>query len=160
MGGEGKGKGTDLGSQGGGFINCAKQLGGLLAFAVFHFLIVQKAHAGTAVDEPGSIMLNEKAPKSQRRDLLFAEHGWYPEAVEPDAAKGEDMLTSFLVTGFSITLRCVSLGSRLRMSKSESSEMLLAVRIKVVRLGVWFGRLDWILVMRLRARRSVRRRGE
>lgn len=45
-------------------------------------------------------------------------------------------------------------------SRSASSAKLLDVRMRVVRFGRLVARLDWMLVRRLRARRSVCRRGE
>ncbi len=54
----------------------------------------------------------------------------------------------------------MSRGKLLSGSRSASSARLLAVRISVVRLGREAARVGWMLVMRLRARRRVRRRGE
>ena len=68
--------------------------------------------------------------------------------------------TSFLVTGFSSNDRWVSRGRSRKGSRSASSAKLFAVRTRVVRLGRFVARFDWMVVRRLRARRRVRRRGE
>ena len=68
--------------------------------------------------------------------------------------------TSRLVTGFSSSTRCVSLVKPLRGSRSASSAKLLDVRTRVVRFGIDLASEGWMLVMRLRASRRVRSRGE
>lgn len=73
---------------------------------------------------------------------------------------GERGRTSFLVTGLSIKLKCVNILKPFNGSKSANSEMLLAVSINVVRLGMVFAMVGWMLEIRLRARRSIRRRVE
>jgi hypothetical protein len=73
---------------------------------------------------------------------------------------GGAILTSFRVTGFSIRTRCVSLGSVPRASRSASSAKLFDVRTSVVRFGIDCAMVGWIWATRLRARRSVERRGE
>ncbi len=68
--------------------------------------------------------------------------------------------TSFLVTGLSSKLRCVNLPKCLSVSRSASSARLFCVRIRHVRFGIEVASVGWMLVMRLRARRRVCRRGE
>ena len=68
--------------------------------------------------------------------------------------------TSFLVTGFSKSTKCVSTGKVPSTSKSANSAKLFAVRTNVVRYGSDCARVGWILEIRLRARRRVFRRGE
>lgn len=68
--------------------------------------------------------------------------------------------TSRRVTGFSSKDRCVSLVKFLSTSRSASSAKLFEVRIKVLRLGIEFGRVGWMLFTRFRARRSVWSLGE
>ena len=70
------------------------------------------------------------------------------------------MRTSFLVTGFSNRLRCVSRGNFPSTSRSASSAKLLDVSIRVVRLGRLLGTRGSIVLTRFLARRSVCRRGE
>lgn len=64
------------------------------------------------------------------------------------------------MTGFSSSIRCVSLAKWLRGSRSASSAKLLDVRTRVVRFGIDFASVGWMLVARFRARRRVRSRGE
>ena len=71
----------------------------------------------------------------------------------------EGFLTSLRVTGFSSNDKCVSFVKFLSTSKSASSAKLFEVSIKTRRLGIALGRVDWMLLMRFRARRSVRNRG-
>lgn len=54
----------------------------------------------------------------------------------------------------------MSLGKLRSASRSASSAKLLEVRIRVVRFGNEFASVGWMLLTLLRARRSVRRRGE
>ncbi len=68
--------------------------------------------------------------------------------------------TSFLVTGLSSKLRCVSLPKCRSVSRSASSARVFCVRIRHVRFGIEVASVGWMLVMRLRARRRVCRRGE
>ena len=68
--------------------------------------------------------------------------------------------TSFLVTGFSDKLRCVSRRKFLRGSRSASSAKLLDVRMRVSRLGMEFGIVNCIELTLFLARRRTRNRGD
>lgn len=68
--------------------------------------------------------------------------------------------TSFFVTGLSISTSCVSRENFPSTSKSDSSVKLLDESTRFVRLGIEFGRVDWIEEIRLRASKRVRIRGE
>jgi hypothetical protein len=68
--------------------------------------------------------------------------------------------TSFFVTGLSINTRCVSRANLPSTSRSDSSDRLFDARTRFVRLGMAFGRLSWMVAMRLRASRSVCIRGD
>lgn len=68
--------------------------------------------------------------------------------------------TSFRVTGFSSNDRWVSFEKFFSTSRSASSAKLFDVRIRTRKLGIAFGRVDCMLLMRFRARRSVRSLGE
>lgn len=68
--------------------------------------------------------------------------------------------TSFRVTGFSSSERCVSRGKVRRGSKSASSAKLFEVSVRVVRLGIDLARVGCMLLTLLRARRRERKRGE
>ena len=69
-------------------------------------------------------------------------------------------LTSFLVTGFSSSVKCVSFVRFLSGSRSASSATLFAVRTRVDRFGIEVAMEGWMCETRLRARSKVRRRGE
>ena len=47
----------DLGSQGGGFLGCAEELGGFGALDVFYFLVIEEADGGTAPYYPIPVVL-------------------------------------------------------------------------------------------------------
>ncbi len=68
--------------------------------------------------------------------------------------------TSFLVTGFSSRLKCVSRWKFRSGSRSASSAKLFDVRTRVVRFGIEVARLGCMVLMRLRARSRVCRRWE
>ena len=68
--------------------------------------------------------------------------------------------TSFLVTGFSSSERCTSRLKPLSGSRSANSAKLFCVSTIEETLGSDAGRVGWMCVRRLRARRSVCRRGE
>lgn len=78
---------------------------------------------------------------------------------EVQGPQGRGRRTSFLVTGFSIKVKCVNLGKFPNESKSANSATLFAVRTSVVRFGSDEASVGWICLMRLRARSSVWRRG-
>jgi hypothetical protein len=70
------------------------------------------------------------------------------------------MLTSFLVTGFSNSTKCVNFVRFRNGSRSANSAILFAVRTSVVKPGIEFARLGWICRTRFLARRSMRSRGK
>ena len=68
--------------------------------------------------------------------------------------------TSFPVTGFSNSDRCVRYLNELKTSRSANSATLLDVSTRVVRYGIAVATVGWMLDTLLRASRRVRTRGE
>ncbi len=58
-GGEGRGR-TDFGCESGGFLEGAEELGGLCAFGVFDFSVVEETDRRTAPYQPVSVMLSSR----------------------------------------------------------------------------------------------------
>jgi hypothetical protein len=68
--------------------------------------------------------------------------------------------TSFLVTGLSNNTRCVRLRKFPNASRSANSAKLFSVSTSVVRFGIELATEGWMPAILLRARRSVRNRGD
>ena len=73
---------------------------------------------------------------------------------------GRINLTSFLVIGFSSSVKCVSFEKCRKGSRSANSAKLLEVKTRFVRFGMDWARLGCIEWRRFRARSKVCRRGE
>lgn len=68
--------------------------------------------------------------------------------------------TSFFVTGLSTNTRWVRPANFPRTSRSDSSVRLFVARTRFLRFGIELGRVGWMVLMRLRARSSVRILGD
>ena len=136
---------THLRSQSRRLLRSPKKLGRLRPLHIPHLLIVQEPNARAPPYNPISIVLS---PLSAHLSPI--------SRPSPD----KKTLTSFLVTGFSNNTKWVSRAKLRNGSKSASSAKLLDVKTRFRRFGSEVARLGWILLMRLRARRRVCRRGE
>lgn len=125
---------------------CTKQLFPLRSLLIFNLPIIQKPHSRASPHDPSPIMLDLRQSSP------------YPPTLHPK--RNSTKRTSFLVTGFSINTKCVNRVNVASTSRSANSAKLFEVRTKVERLGREFARVGWMLETRLRARRSVRNRGD
>ena len=149
-GGRGRNGFTYFRGESGGFCCGAEKLGCSSSFGVFDFLIVEEANGRVSPYDPKSILLCENLGFSLQwfgRQIGHGLNEWFPR-------------TSRRVTGFSSRDRCVSLVKFLSTSRSASSAKLFEVKTKVRRFGIELGRVGWMVVTRLRARRRVWSLGE
>lgn len=133
---------TDLGCKRRRLFRCTEKLGCSCPLNILHFLVVEEADGGAAPYYPRAVVLYP--PPDQFRIRFYRAH----------------YRTSFLVTGLSSSVRCVSFVKCLSVSKSANSAKLFCVRIRHVRFGIEFASVGCMLVIRLRASRRVRSRGE